>query len=73
MLNECEELYDVIELDLEYETWEENEDIILRPRLEAQGFYAIHFEDCAVDNFGVLTRTVTCIDHAGKYRKFIYG
>jgi hypothetical protein len=74
MFEETEELYDVISLDgLSYGSWEENEDIIIRPRLEEAGFYAIHFEDCAVDKFGVVTRVVTCIDNNGTFRKFIYG
>ena len=74
MFEETEELYDVISLDgLNLSTLDENEDLIIRPRLEKEGFYAIHFENCAVDKFGVLTRIVTCIDCNGKYRKFIYG
>lgn len=74
MFEETEELYDVISLDgLNLHTLGENEDAIIRPRLEEQGFYAIHFENCAVNKFGVLSRIVTCIDYNGKYRKFIYG
>lgn len=71
---EYEELFDVISgEEFDFDKWYEHEDTVLRPQLEAAGFYGIYFTMGEADSFGPLSRKVTCIDNTGMPRKFIYG
>ena len=49
------------------------EDVIVRPRLEALGFYAINFHPSEANMFGPDTRIVTCLDQDNNFRSFIYN
>jgi hypothetical protein len=49
------------------------EDTVIRPRLEAIGFYSVNFHPSEANMFGPNTRVVTCLDHNGKFRSFIYN
>lgn len=74
MPEEYEDLYEIISFeDFEFEKWYLHEDMILRPRLEDLGFWAIVFKPGETDSFGPLTRVVTAIDSNGSRRQFIYG
>ena len=49
------------------------EDSVIRPRLESLGFYSVNFHPSEANMFGPKTRVVTCLDHNGKFRSFIYN
>jgi hypothetical protein len=49
------------------------EDAVVRPRLEQLGFYGVNFHPSESNMFGPNTRVVTCLDHNGKFRSFIYN
>lgn len=71
---EYENLEEIVSfIGFDYNQWSLHEDILLRPRLESEGFYAIHFKNGEADSFGPLSRIVTCTDADGKHRKFWYG
>lgn len=71
---EYEDLAEVISFeDFSFSAYRSHEDMLLRPRLEEQGFYAVTFHMGEYDSFGPLTRVVKCLDKNDVARKFIYG
>lgn len=77
MTEEYENLEDVLDFDYEIPKGQVThsffEDVIVRPRLEAIGYYAINFHPSEANMFGPETRIVTCLDQNGKFRSFIYN
>ena len=51
----------------------DDEDKILKPYLESQGFTCVRFAMGERDSFGPLSRICLCKDKTGKSRQFIYG
>lgn len=71
-------LWEVISLEgLSYVTADgkylEEERTIIKPRLEAAGYFDIEFLPGETDSFGPLTRTVVAYDADGHKEKFYYG
>lgn len=59
--------------DFSFEHYYRCEDTVLRPQLEALGYYAIMFMPGEYDDFGPLTRICSCVDRDGVLHKFVYG
>ena len=56
-----------------FEDYHRDEQQLLKPALEAQGFTNVVFSMGEQDSFGPLSRVVTCEDKTGKTRYFVYG
>lgn len=71
---ELEDLFEVISFNgFDFNQWRTHEDTLLRPRLEALGYYAIQFQAGETDSFGPLSRVVTALDPKGIKHYFVYG
>lgn len=71
---ELPNLWDVISSDgFNYNDYAENEQSIIKPRLEEKGYSSIIFAMGEQDSFGPLTRIVQCIDSEGNDCQFFYG
>lgn len=57
----------------DFAKWQDHEDSILRPALEARGFKDVGFYMTEEDSFGPLGRGVRAIDPAGNHVRFFYG
>lgn len=59
----------------DFPQWREQEESIIRPRLEEAGFTTIFFENLPGprDRFGTVTRLVNAYDSDGNFRQMFYG
>lgn len=76
MTDEYQYLEDVLDFDYDLPkapSFAFFEDVIVRPRLEALGYYSINFHPSEANMFGPDTRIITCLDQDGKFRSFIYN
>lgn len=76
-MDETEELPDlsgVISLaGFDFLEYLEQEQLILKPRMEELGYSSIVFAMGEEDDFGPLTRIVQCVDPEGNDKTFFYG
>lgn len=49
------------------------EDLIIRPKLEEEGYYGINFHPSEANMFGPNTRVITCLDQDGEFCSFVYN
>lgn len=56
-----------------FEEYFEQEQLILKPRMEEKGYSSIVFAMGEEDELGMLTRVVQCVDAEGNDRMFTYG